>query len=84
LLAAQHLVTNHVYRVHGDSATGTSSFVMFRWPVSESMPPITSAHGGVYFDEAVRTDEGWKFKRRRIQILWGPANFLESGRTNGQ
>jgi len=74
-LSPQHLVTNHIYTVDGDSCTGTSSFVMFRWPRSPAAVTGAVAHGGSYFDELERTVDGWRIKRRRIEILWGPAHF---------
>jgi len=82
VLAAQHLVTNHRYDVDRDRAAGTSSFVMFRWPLQ---PPAEAgeggvpgqgaavvAHGGTYHDRLDRTSSGWRFSLRRIEILWGP------------
>jgi ketosteroid isomerase-like protein len=71
-LAAQHLVTNHHYAVDGDEASGTSSFVMYRWPKPPAVATTTIAHGGTYFDKLDRTERGWKLKHRRIEILWGP------------
>lgn len=87
VLAAQHLVTNHLYDVDGDRAAGTSSFVMFRWP----RPPRAEAsdgtgaapgpgapvvaHGGTYHDRLERTSHGWRFSLRRIEILWGPGTL---------
>jgi SnoaL-like domain len=85
VLAAQHLVANHLYDVDGDRAAGTSSFVMFRWPrippadaAAEAGPgPRTEvvAHGGTYHDRLERTPQGWRFSLRRIEILWGPGTL---------
>jgi hypothetical protein len=72
VLAAQHLVTNHLYDVDRDRATGTSSFVMFRWP---SPGASVVAHGGTYHDRLERTPSGWRFSVRRIEILWGPGTL---------
>jgi len=71
-LAAQHLVTNHLYDVDGDEAVGTASFVMYRWPKPPAVARGATAHGGTYNDRLARTERGWKFKHRRIEILWGP------------
>lgn len=78
-LAAQHLVTNHFYAVDGDTSVGTSSFVMFRWPKGKELAGLTTAHGGAYNDQLERTADGWKIKRRRIKILWGPGEFATPG-----
>jgi SnoaL-like domain len=86
-LAAQHLVTNHRYHVDGDRATGTSSFVMFRWPRSPlgeagddaravlGPGALVVAHGGTYHDRLEQTPHGWRFSHRRIEIRWGPATL---------
>ncbi len=71
-LAAQHLVTNHLYDVDGDQGAGSASFVMYRWPKPPAAACGATAHGGTYFDRLERTERGWKFKHRRIEILWGP------------
>jgi hypothetical protein len=71
-LAAQHLVTNHLYDIDGDEGVGTASFVMYRWPKPPAVARGVTAHGGTYFDRLARTERGWKFKHRRIEILWGP------------
>ncbi len=86
VLAAQHLVTNHRYDVDDDGATGTSSFVMFRWPrqlpagAGEGGGPgpaaAVAAHGGTYHDRLERTPSGWRFSLRRIEILWGPGTLV--------
>ena len=75
VLAAQHLVTNHLYEIRGDEASGTASFVMFRWPKRPAAGGSVTgavAHGGIYHDWLVRTGQGWLFARRQIEILWGP------------
>jgi hypothetical protein len=71
VLAAQHLVTNHLYEIRGDEASGTASFVMFRWS-KQLAADSPVAHGGTYHDWLVRSGQGWLFSRRRIEILWGP------------
>jgi SnoaL-like domain len=78
VLAAQHLVTNHLYEIRGDEASGTASFVMFRWlkqPAADGPACGAVAHGGTYHDWLVRTGQGWLFSRRRIEILWGPGTL---------
>jgi ketosteroid isomerase-like protein len=92
VLAAQHLVTNHLYDVDGDRAAGTSSFVMFRWQrpapaeagdragTAPGSGPAVLAHGGTYHDRLERTPDGWRFSLRRIEILWGPGTLAAGSR----
>jgi len=79
VLAAQHIVTNHSYTVDGDTGTGTSSFVMYRWPRAQERPGPPAAHGGTYIDRLERTAGGWKIQHRRIEILWGPGELAGPG-----
>jgi uncharacterized protein (TIGR02246 family) len=75
-LAAQHLVTNHLYAVDGNEATGEAAFVMYRWPKLSAADHGAVAHGGKYLDTLERTDRGWRLRHRRIEILWGPAVLM--------
>ncbi|MFI2332067.1 nuclear transport factor 2 family protein [Nocardia rhamnosiphila] len=60
---ARHLMTNYVVNGDGDTATVTSAVTKLQ----VEKPPFIIA-SGIYTDIAVRTDEGWKFKSRRLDV----------------
>lgn len=65
----QHFTGNPVIRVDGDRAD-TSFYTIAQHTVMRDGTPVTCLAGGVYEDELVRTDDGWRFRRRKIQKLW--------------
>ena len=58
----KHFTANIVIELAGDHATVVSNFLVVR--DSETGPAIAVA--GTYDDTVVRTNEGWKFKSRRL------------------
>jgi 3-phenylpropionate/cinnamic acid dioxygenase small subunit len=58
----KHFTTNILVDLAGDSATVVSNFLVVR--DSAAGPVIAVA--GTYDDTVVRTNEGWKFKSRRL------------------
>jgi ketosteroid isomerase-like protein len=67
--ATQHFTGNPVIKVDGDRADA-SFYTIAQHVVMRDGKPITCLAGAVYEDELVRTAEGWRFWRRRIQKLW--------------
>ncbi|SDG38900.1 nuclear transport factor 2 family protein [Pseudonocardia oroxyli] len=67
--ATQHFTGNPVIKVDGDRADA-SFYTIAQHTVMRDGLPVTCLAGGVYEDELVRTAEGWRFRRRRIQKLW--------------
>jgi ketosteroid isomerase-like protein len=67
--ATQHFTGNPVIKVDGDRADA-SFYVIAQHVVMDEGKPITCLAGAVYEDELVRTSEGWRFWRRKIQKLW--------------
>ncbi|MFE3081736.1 nuclear transport factor 2 family protein [Nocardia tengchongensis] len=60
---ARHLMTN--YTVDGDGKTATATCTVTKLQVVE--PPFIIATG-IYTDVLVRTEAGWKFQSRRLDI----------------
>lgn len=67
--ATQHFTGNPVIRIDGDRADA-SFYTIAQHTVIREGSPVTCLAGGVYEDELIRTAEGWRFRRRRIQKLW--------------
>ena len=62
---SQHMVINREVSIDGDAATCRSGFYnpMILAP-GESTGPLLWFDGGYYCDELIRTEEGWRIKRR--------------------
>jgi SnoaL-like domain len=74
---ARHLCMNVVIDVLGpDEATGTSYMVNYRHDepsgvAAELAPTGDPVYIGEYRDRFVRTEDGWKFQRRRTELAFG-------------
>ena len=75
-----HYVTNPIIEVDGDTATGHwHAMVTMTMPGDQALWSL-----GLYIDEYVRTDEGWKFKSLRFEsaatstyeLGWGKQRVL--------
>ena len=62
-MRCRHMTVNHLYEVHGDQATGTSTTVV-----------TLATEGGykilgqsAYFDTLTKQDGGWRFVARRLK-----------------
>jgi ketosteroid isomerase-like protein len=68
-LTTQHLSTNHIITVEGDSATCTSCAVIHRLRPRNDGHDAFDTHG--YYTHALtRTAEGWKIYKVRQKVLW--------------
>jgi ketosteroid isomerase-like protein len=59
----RHVSSNFVVTVDGDTATA-SSYLLYL-DAEDGYRPVMF---GVYSDELVREDDGWKFRARRLQV----------------
>jgi 3-phenylpropionate/cinnamic acid dioxygenase small subunit len=63
----RHFIVNTVLdEVSEDEVDAVSNFLV-TWQFDDKPMPEPN-YTGVYIDKIVRTEEGWKFKHRRIQI----------------
>ena len=73
LTTAQHTNGNHWAEIDGDTATAGCYFTvhMFRegTPGGEHF-----GMGGEYEDQLIRTGDGWRIKRRAMNLLWSEGN----------
>lgn len=70
---SQHMVSNHEVTINNDTATCRCYF--------QAQHVRTLAEGGsnyivagIYADDFVRTDAGWRIKRRELAVLWTEGN----------
>jgi pimeloyl-ACP methyl ester carboxylesterase/ketosteroid isomerase-like protein len=59
----RHVSSNFIVDVQGDTATASSYLLYLNAEAS-----YQAVMFGVYADELVRTDDGWKFQTRRLQV----------------
>lgn len=65
---SQHFLGSHRFAVDGDSATITAHMRAEHWlHTGQGSDKYTMF--GTYFDEAIRTDEGWKLSLVRLRLL---------------
>jgi ketosteroid isomerase-like protein len=73
LTAAQHLNANHLAEVDGDTATASCYLTVHLY--RENTPGGDHLRmGGRYDDQLVRTDDGWRIKKRKLTLLWSDGN----------
>jgi len=71
--ASQHLVTNHQVRLDGPQASAECSFsAQHVRRAAEGGPHLTIA--GIYIDELVRTEAGWRIRHRTLRVVWTEGN----------
>jgi ketosteroid isomerase-like protein len=59
----RHITTNFIIDVDGDTATQSAYLVYV-----DAKDAFKVVMFGVYSDELVRTDDGWKYKSRRLKV----------------
>ena len=73
LTAAQHLNTNHLAKIDGDTATASCYLNVHLY--RENTPGGDHLRmGGRYDDELVRTADGWRIRHRKLTLLWSDGN----------
>jgi len=71
--ATQHLTGNHVHQIDGDRATLVAYLQAFhRFSASRGEPDYII--GGYYDCDLVKTDEGWRISRYRLNTTWQRGN----------
>jgi hypothetical protein len=81
--ATQHAMLNHLVEVHGDEASAFT-YVWFRL-IRRGTPGGDFFEGFAWYDDAlVRTDGGWRIKRRHCRMVWNGGNPAAIGASKGQ
>ena len=65
-----HLVCNHLCAVDGDTAAGETYCVAHHLLVDEQGTPTDLEMLVHYTDSYARGEDGWRFRERRIAVLW--------------
>ena len=65
---SQHFIGSHRFAVDGDAATITAHMRAEHW-LHTGQGSDRYTMFGTYFDEAIRTDDGWKLVKVRLRLL---------------
>jgi 3-phenylpropionate/cinnamic acid dioxygenase small subunit len=68
-LRTQHISSNHVITVDGDTATCISCAVIHRYDPSEQEDNCFDTHG-YYYHTLIRTSEGWRICKVKQIVFW--------------
>ena len=81
LNSSQHLLGNYVVKIEGDHAT-TTCYLHAQHYLEKTEGGDTYTVGGIYEDEIIRTDDGWKIKNRKLRVTWveGNPDLVEAAR----
>jgi hypothetical protein len=71
----QHLVGNHVISITGDEAQGTCYLVAEHLLRTLDGGGDQTTTRGRYHDSFVRTQDGWRIRSRRLEIIWREGNI---------
>lgn len=71
--ATQHLITNHLVTVEGDTAVCTASFQATHRLANPHGSPLWTL-GGTYRFDLVRTGDGWKISGVVMNATWADGN----------
>jgi 3-phenylpropionate/cinnamic acid dioxygenase small subunit len=74
LQATQHMITNHVITIEGDTATCVA-YVQARHYLPNDKGDSLQTLGGYYTNHFVRTPEGWKIRRCKLTVTWNEGNW---------
>ncbi len=71
--SSQHIVTNAEIEVAGESATARC-YVHAQHTKAGTPGGDNLTIGGIYIDEIVLTDAGWRIRQRELKMLWQEGN----------
>lgn len=74
LEASQHILTNPVIVLDGDRASSTCYLHAQHYMPDQRTGGNTLEIGGTYHDQLVRTPDGWRIERRRLDVTWTEGN----------
>jgi len=75
--ATQHVITNPLVELAGDSARCSSYLTATHLQVRlDTGAEEITTEGSMYSDELVRTREGWRISARRLDRIWVDGRYL--------
>jgi 3-phenylpropionate/cinnamic acid dioxygenase small subunit len=72
----QHVNTNHLIEVSGDTARCTSYLTATHVQERHDGTETRTTEGSQYSDSLVRTPEGWRISSRRLDRIWVDGTYL--------
>jgi len=72
----QHVITNPLIELTGDSAQCVSYLQATHLQVRHDGTRVRTTEGGRYSDTLVRTPEGWRISSRRLDRTWVDGEYL--------
>ena len=72
----QHVITNPLVELSGDTARCTSYLTGTHLQVRHDGTELRVTEGSVYRDELARTAEGWRIRARRLERTWLDGTYL--------
>lgn len=70
---SQHMLSNFVVEINEDSAN-TICYLHAQHYLPGAKGGDTYTIGGTYRDELIRTDDGWRIKKRTLSVIWVEGN----------
>ena len=75
--ATQHVITNPLVEISGDSARCTSYLTGTHVQIRRDTDvAVLTTEGSTYSDELVRTRDGWRISARRLERTWVDGRYL--------
>ena len=71
--SSQHMITNPEVAVDGETATARC-YVQAQHTKAGTPGGDNYTIGGIYHDEIVLTDAGWRIRQRELKMLWQEGN----------
>lgn len=71
--ATQHIITNHVINIKGDEAT-CIAYIHSQHYLPNETKEDTFLVGGYYTGHLVRTSQGWKIDKWKLNVTWTEGN----------
>ena len=74
LQATQHLITNHVITVDGDTAQCVA-YLQAQHYLPNDKGDSLQTMGGYYTNHFIRTPQGWRIKSCKLTLTWNTGNW---------
>jgi 3-phenylpropionate/cinnamic acid dioxygenase small subunit len=74
--ATQHVISNPLVEVQGDTASSTAYLIASHVQVRQDGSESVTREGGRYTDTWLRRPEGWRIATRRLERIWVDGQYL--------
>lgn len=71
-LWTMHVISNRLIEIDGDTGRGQFYTHALHGIAGKDGQPVEMGAGAMYKIDAVRTPDGWRIKRLRCRLIWGP------------